>query len=185
MSLVILRPDFEPPDTLAAWEKRHIQPILLLNTHTHIAIIDLDVTVPEEFYHLHEQYPSVDIIAVKVIPSSPIFRVWENLTFWARLGERFRGCAVIYSTRFLRYVGGWPLVETPDTWLLKRSHLRILAPLQATHNQAFNLSHSIKNQLRDGKSRAQLNYPIWKTILHSIFRLRPIVLFAYVRERFR
>jgi len=183
VSLVVLRPDFEPPDTLAAWEKRHIDP--LLDSYTHIAIVDRDVTVGDEFYHVHEKCLNADIISVEVHPSSRVFDAWERLTYWVRLEDRHRGCAVIYRTGFLKSVGGWPLVTTPDTWLLSHSRFTVNLPVVAIHNQSFNFAHSIRNQLRDGKSRAELHYPVWKTLLHSIVRIRPLVLLAYLGEKLR
>lgn len=185
MTLAVLRPDFEPPDTLAAWEKRHVDP--LLDSYSHIAIVDRDVTVDQSFYHLHEKgaCARADIITVDVRPSSYIFDLWERLTFWIRLESRHRGCAVIYNAEFLRSIGGWPLATTPDTVLWQKARFTVSMPVMAVHNQSFNWVHSIHNQLRDGKSRAELDYPFWKTVLHSIFRVRPLVLFAYLREKLK
>ena len=180
MSLLVLRPDYEAPDTLAGWEKRHIDP--LLDSYTHIAIVDRDVTVSEEFYYLHEKCLNADIITVEVHPSSRIFDVWERLTYWIRLEERHRGCAVIYRTGFLKRIGGWPMATTPDTVLWQKARFVVSLPVVAIHHQSFNWVHSIHNQLRDGRSRAEIHYPFWKTLLHSIIRVRPLVFFAYVWE---
>jgi len=45
----------------------------LLGKYSHIAIVDNNVTVPAEFYSLHEKFDA-DIIEVYVEPSSPVFR---------------------------------------------------------------------------------------------------------------
>lgn len=184
MTLVVLRPNFKPPDTLAAWEKRHIDPILETDT-THIAILDMDVDAPPEFYEAYKKCLDAEIINFEVRPSSLAFDLWERLTYRIRLEERHRGCAVIYSTQFLRRVGGWPLVTTPDTWLWQHSRFTVNLPIVVVHHQSFNWSHSLSNQLRDGRSRAELHYPFWKTLLHSIFRVRPLVLIAYIWGRLR
>lgn len=178
MPLAVLTPDYKPPDTLSAWEKRHIDP--LLDSYSHIAIVDKDVTVPSEFYESYKKCLDAEIINFEVKPSSRLFWLWERLTYWVRLEPRHRGCAVIYSTKFLKKMGGWPLVRTPDSWLWEHSRFTVNLPITVVHNQSFDWSHSVQTQVRDGKSRAELNYPFWKTILHSIFRLRPLVFLSYV-----
>src|SRR6266571_2104426 len=180
--LLPIRPNFKPPETLAAHTKQRVDTALGTRFYTHIAIIDRDVTVPDRFYHLAEKWPHADLITVLVDPSSLLMRIWE-LTYRVKLAERLRGCAVIYNTCFLERVGGWPLVETPDTWLLSRAKITILDDsVHAVHHQDLDLKHSINSQLRDGRSRAELGYPFWKTLLHSIFRLRPLVLIGYLKR---
>src|SRR6266704_320945 len=46
------------------------------------------------------------------------------------------------------------------------------------------LKHSVMRQVSDGKFRAELRYPFWKTLVHSVFRVRPFVLLSYVFHRF-
>ncbi len=180
MRTLTVTPDFKPPETLAKHLKPRIDPFL--DEYTHIAIVDKDIHVPEEFYNLPEQYPSADIIGVDIRPSSRWHRMWEQ-TYRIRIGQRIRGGAVIYSTEFLKQVGGWPLVMTPDSWLLQRATNAVRSNIRVTHFQPLSFRHSVNIQIRDGRSRAQLKYPLWRTIFHSIFRLRPLVFAGYAFER--
>ena len=179
MRLLLITPKYSAPETIGSHLKLRVDP--MLNRYSHIAIVDADTRVPSSFYELPNTYPTADIIGARtVVATSRIFRTWERLTYWVKLKPRIRGCAVIYSTAFLEQVGGWPLVTTPDTWLEQRAKTKILAPVMVIHEQRFSIRHSIHTQIRDGRSRAELNYPFWMTVLHSLFRVRPFVLFAHL-----
>ncbi len=179
-----MHPDFAPPETLSENLRKQVTPALL-SEYSHVAIVDLDVTVPSEFYSLPEKYDA-DIIGVNIVPSSRLYRAWEKATFWVKFRERVRDAATIYRTDFLTRVGGIPAVETPGTWLLMRTDKTVVAKeVTVIHNQNFSLRHSVKIQIRDGKSRAELHYSLQKTVLHSIFRVRPFVLFSYLYHKAR
>lgn len=181
-SLFRITADFEPPETLGHFLKQRINKVL--NEYTHVAVIDRDIFISPAFLDLPDKYPEADIIGAKVKPSSLLHRIWET-TYTVKLKPRIRGGAIIYSTAFLTRVGGYPDVTTPDTWLEIHAKLSIGSAVEVIHEQAFDLNHSIQIQIRDGLSRAELNYPLWKTVLHSIVRLRPLVLYAYAKERLR
>lgn len=180
--LVLITPDFNPPETLGHHLKDRIDP--LIPNFSHVGIIDRDIYVPPQFFDLPAKYPDADIIGNDVRPVSLIHRAWET-TYGVRLKERIRGGAIIYSTKFLWKVGGYPDTTTPDTWLEKQARFTVFSALKVLHDQPFDFKHSVHIQLRDGKSRAELNYPLWKTTLHAIFRLRPLVLYADLRERLK
>lgn len=155
-----------------------------LDDYTHIILVDADTRVPDEFYDLPAQHVDADIIVPKVVPTSRIYRVWETVTYGIRLDRiRIRGSAVIYNTRFLKSVGGYPNVESPDTWLYRRANKVVQVPLKAYHQENFDLRHSIQNQVSRGKARAEMKQSVWRVAAHSIFRLRPMVLFAYLYYR--
>jgi len=126
---------------------------------------------------------AVDIVGFNVVSSSRIFRVWEKMTYWLRLSPRVRGAAMLLSSDFLRRIGGYPTGEFVDTILLQKSNRTIVAPLTVCHNQRFDFKHSVRRQISDGRFRAEIRYPFWKTLLHSVFRLRPFVLISYVFHR--
>ncbi len=178
IKVFVLTVDF-PSEPYGFFVGKSVNP--LLDKYTHFAIIDSDIIVEGDFHKLPLEYSDADIIGVHVIPTSRIYRLWESLTFWVRLGPRIRGCAMILSSDFLKRVGGYP--ELPfacDTWLLQRSKKSIVSRVKVFHHQPFSLSHAIRRQIRDGQSRSVLRYPSWRTILHSIFRLRPLVLTSYI-----
>lgn len=173
---------FEPrEEALGQHLKTRVDEALATGSYTHIAIVDADVIVPDDFWTLPDKYPSADIIGTEIVPSSRIYRLWEK-TYWAKLKPRIRDCATIYSTIFLNRVE-WPLSETPGTILQMKAHVMIHSAVKVIHVQSFSLRHSVKIQLRDGKSRAEIGYPFWKTLLHGVFRLRPVVLYAYTMAK--
>lgn len=179
--LLPITPVYEPPETLSEHLKGRVDTALAQQYYTHIAIIDADVEVPKPFWYLCDHYPDADIIGTTVVPSSRIHRLWEK-TYRVKLKPRVRDCATIYSTRFLERVG-WPESETPGTVLQQQARIIIHSDVRVIHNQSLSLRHSVKIQLRDGRSRAMVNYPFWKTLLHSIFRVRPLVLYGYASTK--
>ena len=184
MRSLLVTPKFEPPETYAEHVAGRVNSFL--NEYTHVIIVDTDTVVPKDFYDLPELYPGAEIIAPRVIPTSPVYRVWEMLTYWIRLNRlRLRGCAVIYSTEFLKRVGGYPEVTTPDTWLRNRAVKIAQVSMKAYHKEAFNVRHSISTQVRSGKARAELKQSVWRVAAHSLFRVRPLVLFVYLYQRIR
>ncbi len=184
-NILRITPDYSPPETIGHWVGSRVNPFL--DDYTHIAIVDRDVIVDDTFFELPERMSDCDIITVRVVPSSVIFEIWELLTFWLRLEKkRLRGCACIYSTRFLKRIGGYPENSlTPDTWLYQKSRWTYQHPIIAKHLQPFNLRHSIRIQIRTGQSRAETHYSFWKTLAHSIIRARPFVIAAYLYYRYR
>ncbi len=161
----------------------------ILDEYSHVAILNSGVRIIDEsdFYSLPERYPDADIICVNVIPSSRVFRIWEKMTYWARLAPPMRGQAVIYSSAFLKWIGGYPqLYASADTWLLQRSRNTVIASdVSVVHREPFSLKDSFWRQIRDGEGRFFLKYSLWKTVLHSVFRLRPFVGLAYIYYRLK
>ena len=90
---------------------------------------------------------------------------------------------MLLSSDFLRRIAGYPSGEFVDTILLQKSKHTIVAPFTVYHNQRFDLKHSVWRQISDGKFRAELRYSFWRTLLHSIFRVRPFVFLSYVFHR--
>jgi hypothetical protein len=181
VKMLEVRVDF-PTEPYGQYLGRIINPAL--DNYTHFAVIDDDVTVESDFYNLPARFPDADVIGVRVIPTSRVFRIWEKLTFWVRFQTRVRGCAMILRSDFLKRIGGYPkLPFACDTWLLQQSDKTTLSEVRAFHHQPFGLRGSAWRQLRDGQSRVVLGYPMWKTALHGIFRLRPLVLIAYLYYR--
>jgi hypothetical protein len=183
LRLATVTPRFRPPETLAENLKKQIDPLIPVTDF--IGVLDMDVEPDKKFRDLPERVDDAqnlyDIIAPRVVSSSRVYRFldWfeDHLVFSARI----RGCAVWYNMMFLKRVGGFPLVTTPDTWLRSKSMGTLIVwSCVVVHQQNFSLSHGVSNQWRDGKSRAELGYSFWKTVLHSIFRLRPFVLVSYL-----
>ena len=154
-----------------------------LDEYTHFLILDNDTISEFSPDNIAEQYGTADIVGFDVVSSSRIFRVWERMTYWLRLAPRVRGAAMLLSSRFLKRIGGYPDNEFVDTVLLQKSQRTVIAPIRVYHQQRFDLRHSVSRQISDGKFRADLKYPFWKTLLHSIFRVRPFVFLSYLFYR--
>jgi len=182
VNCLIVTPQYAPPETYQGDVSKKVNPHL--NEYTHVAVVDSDIEVPKEFYDLPRQYAEADLIAPKVIPTSPLFRLWEAVTYGIRLNRlRIRGSPIIYSTHFLKSVGGYPDVESPDTWLLHRAGKIVQVSMRAYHHEKFDLRYSLEKQISRGKARAQQGQSAWRVAAHSIFRGRPVVLFAYLYYR--
>ncbi len=178
-------PKFAPPETYSESVARMVNPVL--DIYSHVAIVDDDTSVPEEFFQLPDEYPNVDIIVPRVLPTSRIYRTWEALTYWLRLNPvRARGCAVIYSTEFLKRIGGYPswTEQYEDTYILRKANTVVqYKKLIAYHMENFSLRKSIERQKRQGRARAKLHDSLWRVLAHSIVRVRPVLFFAYISQR--
>ena len=155
----------------------------VIDDFSHFLILDNDTTYDFSADKVAEQFGAADIVGFNIVSSSGIFRAWEKMTYWLRLSPRVRGAAMLLSADFLRRIGGYPSDEFVDTILLQKSNRTLVAPFTVYHNQRFDLKHSVWRQISDGKFRAEIRYPFWKTLLHSIFRVRPFVLLSYVFHR--
>ncbi|HEV2120280.1 MAG TPA: hypothetical protein VGS11_09290 [Candidatus Bathyarchaeia archaeon] len=173
--------NFQPPETYGGFVSKIVDPVL--DEFSHFLILDSDTTCDFSAETVAEQYREADVVGFNVISSSRIFGAWEKMTYWLKLSPRVRGCAMLLSSDFLRRIGGYPRGEFVDTVLLQKSNRTIVAPFSVHHLQRFDLRHSIWRQVSDGKFRAELRYPFWKTLLHSIFRVRPFVVLSYVFHR--
>ena len=172
---------FQPPETYGSFVSKEIN--LHLDEYTHFLILDSDTVSNFSADFVAERYGSADIVGFDVISSSRIFRAWEKITYWLRLAPRVRGAAMLLSSQFLKRIGGYPDNEFVDTILLQKSQRTVVAPIRVYHQQRVSLRHSISRQISDGKFRSDLKYPLWKTLLHSIFRVRPFVFLSYVFHR--
>lgn len=172
---------FQPPETYGGFVSKIVDPSL--DEYTHFLILDGDTVCDFSADDVAEKFGAADIVGFNIVSSSRIFRFWEKTTYWLKLAPRVRGAAMLLSSDFIKRIGGYPNGEYVDTILLQKSKKTVIAPFTVQHNQRFNLKHSIRRQISDGKFRAQLRYPFWKTVLHSIFRVRPFVLLSYVFYR--
>lgn len=172
---------FQPPETYGGYVSKQVNPYL--DEYSHFLILDNDTATDFSPDDVATQYGDADIVGFEVISMSRIFRTWERLTYWLKLSPRVRGAAMLLSSRFLRRIGGYPDSEFVDTILLQKSSRTTIAPIRVYHQQRFDLKHSILRQISDGKFRADLRYSFWKTLLHSVFRLRPFVFLSYVSHR--
>ncbi len=158
-----------------------------------LAIVDADILVPPTFLERlstdQKEWVSISAL-VKTDPSMGCFNrlvsVWEKTYLFAPLGREARGGARVVSLGALKEVGGFRDVMAPDTELdirLRQGSKRVKMDTGtvALHKRRMTPRRSISYQIRAGRARRELGISPFRTILHSLGRLRPFVLYGYFR----
>lgn len=160
----------------------------------YIAIIDADVIIPTKLFIflLPMVQGNVASIASEIITYPDTF--WNRLLFaWektqniAPLGKKPKGAVRVIAKRALDKVGGFGDVSSPDTYLdiklskqgFKSIHL---SSIVAYHIRHVTLKKMFKSQLLSGRARYELGESLKRTLLHSLFRIRPFVLKGWLQE---
>ena len=154
-------------------------------------IVDADMTLPKDFIeHLLPQlteYASVSALA-KTDPSqgmlNRVFSIWEKTHRIVPLGEQPRGGARAISIDALTRVKGFRDVFAVDTDLDTRLRqngykVRLDRTLTVLHRRRISVPRSVRGQIKAGRARRELGISGKRTVLHSIGRLRPFVIYGY------
>jgi len=158
-----------------------------------LAIVDADILVPPLFLEKTSascpEWASVSAL-VRTDPShgllNQLVSLWERSYLFTPLGREPRGGARSISMNALEDAGGFRDVIAPDTDLdirLKRKGERVKmdTSLVALHLRKMSLVRSMFYQISAGEARRQLGVSPLRTLLHSIVRLRPFVLYGYIK----
>jgi glycosyltransferase involved in cell wall biosynthesis len=158
-----------------------------------LAIVDADILVPPLFLEKTSascmEWASVSAL-VRTDPSQGLMNqlvsLWERSYLFTPLGREARGGARSISMRALEDAGGFRDVIAPDTDLdirLKQhgEKVKMDTSLVALHLRKMSLVRSVFYQIRAGEARRQLGVSPLRTLLHSIGRLRPFVLYGYLK----
>ena len=158
-----------------------------------LAIVDADILVPPLFLEKTSascpDWASVSAL-VRTDPSQGLMNqlvsIWERSYLFTPLGREARGGARSISMRAIAKVGGFRDVIAPDTDLdiRLRKHgerVKMDTSIVALHLRKMSLVRSIFYQIRAGEARRQLGVSPLRTLLHSIVRLRPFVLYGYIK----
>jgi GT2 family glycosyltransferase len=158
-----------------------------------LAIVDADILVPSLFLEKTSsscpEWASVSAL-VRTDPSQGVLNrlvsFWEKSYLFTPLGREARGGARSISIRALAKVEGFRDVIAPDTDLdiRLRKHggkVKMDTSLVALHLRKMSLVRSVLYQIRAGEARRQLGVSPLRTLLHSIARLRPFVLYGYLK----
>lgn len=160
----------------------------------YVSIVDADVVVPVSFFRKLVPMIESDLVSVaaRVVtyPSTFWNRVmyaWEKSRGVAPLGRKPYGAARVIIKRALDEIGGFHDVPTPDTDIdlhfaeegyrslgvpaVKVYHLRHLSPRKM-----------VSGQINSGRGRYALGLGLVRTIGHSIFRFRPLVICGWFIE---
>jgi len=160
-----------------------------------LAIVDADILVPSLFLEKTSasclEWASVSAL-VRTDPSQGLMNqlvsFWERSYLFTPLGREARGGARSISLRALADVEGFRDVIAPDTdldiRLRKRGEkVKMDTSLVALHLRKMSLVRSVFYQIKAGEARRQLGVSPLRTLLHSIVRLRPFVLYGYLKTR--
>jgi poly-beta-1,6-N-acetyl-D-glucosamine synthase len=158
-----------------------------------LAIVDADILVPPLFLEKTSasclDWASVSAL-VRTDPSQGLMNrlvsFWERSYLFTPLGQEARGGARGISIRALARVGGFHDVIAPDTDLDIRlrqhgENVKMDTSLIALHLRKMSLRRSVLYQIKAGEARRQLGVSPLRTLLHSIGRLRPFVLYGYLK----
>ena len=164
---------------------------------TYVGIIDADIAVPLDFFR--ELLPMIkkDVasVAAQVVTYSDtfwnrVFYAWEKTYNIAPLGREPRGAARLVLKSALDEINGFRDVPTPDTdidvRLGKKGYKSIAGSIvKVYHLRRLSLGKMVGGQINSGRCRYALGVGLVRTIGHSIFRFRPLVICGWLLERQR
>ncbi|MCC6024150.1 MAG: glycosyltransferase [Thaumarchaeota archaeon] len=163
----------------------------------YVSIVDADIVLPEDFYEKMLPLLKGDVVSVSAMvetyPSTlinSIYRAWERTHELTPLGREPRGAARIVLGHVLREVGGFSDVPAPDTDLdikiRRRGYKSIYYKgVRVWHIREISPKKVVSGQISSGVARYYLNVGFMRTLGHSVFRLRPFVVGAWVVEWLR
>jgi glycosyltransferase involved in cell wall biosynthesis len=159
-----------------------------------LVVVDADIIIPPNL--LASLLPQLEQYAVV----SPVVRtdssqgtlnrlvsLWERTYAIAPLGDQPRGGTRAISINALNSVGGFRDVYAWESDLDKRLRgagfrLKIDRSLRVIHRRKMTVRHSISYQIQAGRARKELHVSLFRTLLHSIIRLRPFVVVGYLKR---
>jgi glycosyltransferase involved in cell wall biosynthesis len=158
----------------------------------YVYIIDADIVVPSNFFKrtlslVNEKVVSVSA-SVRTYPSTlinKIYSAWEKTYEITPFGRSPRGAARVILRRALYEVGGFRDVPAPDTdldiRLKKKGYVSLYCnKVYVWHIREITLKKAINGQISAGISRYILRISFVQTLMHSIFRFRPLVIYGWI-----
>lgn len=156
------------------------------------AIVDADVELPPRYFEeVMKQFNSETACASGIAITASPNLLGTIIRFKERFYDSFvrlerspvRGCCMVINKTFLDKIGGFKDVMAPDTYVVRKAKQQNLKIKQilitVKHIRKLTLSKIIINQINSGRARREQNLSFIRTLLHSIFRLRPFVLVGY------
>jgi GT2 family glycosyltransferase len=163
----------------------------------YFVIVDADMVLPQNF--LERLLPQLsEFASVSAIAQTDgsqglmnrLVSVWEGSYRFAPFGQQPRGGARAITRKSLDAIGGFRDVIAWDTDVdirLRQAGYKVKLDigLRVSHRRKMSLRRSIAYQVQAGKARRELGVSFARTLLHSIARIRPFVLYGYVKGRNR
>jgi|Deesub1362A_J573_1020465.scaffolds.fasta_scaffold00008_94 glycosyltransferase involved in cell wall biosynthesis len=159
-----------------------------------IWIVEADIVVPPNILEvlLPELKGNIVSVSAKVITDKSVsfmnllYHYWEKTYNFSPLGREPRGACRLILRRALDEVGGYKDALVVDSQLDRdlRSlgyEVKFVDKISCLHIRRFSFRKAIRSQKRSGVYRRQVNMPFWRVLGHSIIRLRPFVLYGYLK----
>ena len=164
----------------------------------YFAIVDADVILKRKYFSIlmdnlssHVGIVSGDIISFWDSIYGSIYYAWDRFSRKIRFPTQsyIRGCAMLIRTKLIDAIGGFIDELAEDTYIQIRIRelgymIKLVPYVKAYHIREMNLDKIFSKQYLSGIARASLGISLGKTILHSLIRLRPLVLSGYLKTCF-
>ncbi len=156
-------------------------------------IVDADMVVPNDF--LEKLLPELgEFAAVSALartdPSQGLLNklvsLWERTYRIAPGGIQPRGGARAISKQDLDRIGGFRDVFAWETDVDNRLRelgrkVKLDRSVSVLHRRRMTVRRSVSYQIQAGRARRELGVSASRTLLHSVFRLRPFVIYGYFK----
>lgn len=173
------------------WENSYAENLaigLAESSGDYVAIVDADMVVEEQYFtKVLDAFKDPEVVSVSgraVTESSTLFN--RLYSFWEKTYDLFglrrpRGGIRVFRAEILRRTGFRDVIA-PDTDLdLRMPGIKTYLDSALSHHvREITLRKCIQGQINSGKARKQLGISFTRTLLHSIVRLRPFVIFGYI-----
>jgi cellulose synthase/poly-beta-1,6-N-acetylglucosamine synthase-like glycosyltransferase len=176
------------------WRNSYAESLQLGLNHAkgkYIAIIDMDIIIPLDFFgvllpmirgNVASVAPMVSTYPSGVLNS--IVSVWQKTYKLAPVGRGTYGIRIVLKDA-LDEISGFKDVLAVDTDVdlrLERKGVKsIFTPLiKVYHMRRETWNSIVKKQIRAGQSRRMIRYGLLKTLAHAVFRLRPFVIAGWI-----
>lgn len=182
------------------WENSYAESLqtgFLSSSGRYVSIVDADIIVSEDFFEKMLQLIRGETVSVsakvETYPSTlfnSLYHAWERTHELTPFGKEPRGAARIILREVLYEIGGFSDVSAPDTDLdvkiRKRGYKSVcFNGVKVWHIRQITLKKVLSSQLSSGVSRYNLGVGFMRTLGHSIFRARPLVLCGWITEWLR
>lgn len=176
------------------WRNSYAESLQLGLKHAkgkNIAIIDMDVVIPLDFFDVLSPMIKGSVASVSPMvvtyPSGVLNRVlsvWQKTYAVAPVGTGTYGMRIVLK-KALDEIGGFRDVLAVDTdvdlRLQRKGFQSVFTPLvKVYHMRRETWKSIIKKQIRAGQSRRMIKYGLLKTLGHAVFRLRPFVMVGWI-----
>ncbi|MGQ9514426.1 MAG: glycosyltransferase [Thermoproteota archaeon] len=153
-----------------------------------IAIVDADMRVEQDYFRkVIAAFTNDTSSASGRVVTEPstifnrIYSLWERTYDILGAGRTPRGGNRVYRGDELRKVRFLDTIA-PDTDVDLRmcGKKTYLQDALSYHMREITIGKCIRGQINSGRARRQLHFPFWRTLLHSIVRIRPFVIIGYL-----